>query len=454
MIKFFIYILFVALFVSCGSVQYKSNHVAISGTKAKSIIYQGKRYFLPLILEVDPGFQFDLSVNGRVNKVNTYNCNLNFSKSIIPNFALAVIYPVGTVAAGTMMGVDYWTGHVFSCDQKITFGDYSISKKEKNILILPFPNASISRDLYLRNFAIEHLNKEKLSFLKNDISEKLAKSGISRSFPYNGRDEHLKKLWSLVDKEHFNTVLYYKTKDDKNFEAHLQNVYNGKSERAPKLDFSDTLKSKKKFRDYLLDAITLIPNSFTLTSTSRPSLDLGTKNPATMGAYDINRHPKSLPRALQYFGLKNISNPIFYDMWDYSFGFAPTLSGHSYSINLEQADVDVINVALTFDFAITAFTPFGQFALELGAGPMYADYNLRGKDGTKHVYKAMRMGLNYYAFISNRLFFTMGLSSYEIKDFYISEVDRSIDTISDAYIGFGVSFPELSDLVKKMVLRR
>ncbi len=111
-------------------------------------------------------------------------------------------------------------------------------------------------------------------------------------------------------------------------------------------------------------------------------------------------------------------------------------------------------MALTFDFATTFFTPFGQFALEVGVGPMYVDYNLRGRGATKHVYKTMRIGLNYYAFISNRLFFTMGLSTYNISDFYISEVDRTIESTSDAHIGFGVTFPELSDLVKKMVLRR
>ncbi|EQC48423.1 hypothetical protein M899_1878 [Bacteriovorax sp. BSW11_IV] len=440
--------------VACGSVQSRTNYVAISGNDLKTVSYKGQRHFLPVVLEVDPDFYFELSLDSNVKNIKNYNCDLNYTKSVIPNFAMGLIYPVGTLAAGVMVSVDYLTGHVFSCDQKITFGDFQFPKKDKKLLLMPFANVSISKDLYLKNKAIEKVNSQKLKIMSDDISENLTKNGITRGFPYTGSSEHLKKIWPLVKKKGFNTVLYYKNVDDKKFEAYSQNVYTGHISRENKLDFEDNLKAKKRFRDYLIDAITLIPNSFTVTSVTRPEVDLHKGNVSTTGAHDVNRHPKALPRFVQYLGLKNMAHPIFYRTWDYTFGVAPTLSGHSYSLDLNPQVVDIIDYTLTFDLQLTTFTPFGQFVIEYGVGPMYVDYKVRHQSDVSHFYKVNRLGIGYYAFISNRIFFLFGVSSYRISDFYISEIDRRVDSVNDVYVGFGFTVPEIADMVKNYFLKK
>lgn len=437
------------LFVGCGTLRQNPQYLSINKERDLKLSYKNKLYSLPRIIEVDPQRKLKLKLSNGDEVI--HRCNINYSRAFIPDVALSVFnLSAGVIFGLSALGVDYLTGHLFDCNDFANNSSEELLDREKSYLVLPFDTQYFSKESYLRKKAYEKLNKNKLKFEKINYGEDYEKNGVYGSYR-NAKKRDVIKLLPVAKKYSATSGLTYFSKDQKKFDAYEVSFQSGKVKRNPKLDFVDALSPKRTWKDVIKDSLILLPNSLTVTFPSQPgvqSSELSGDDERTRSADD---HPNALPQALRFLGVSSIDHPNRFNNFDYKVSLAPVIGGHSYSLAFNDQHFDWYDFYLNYSLKMTGFTPIGQFSASLGYGAMYSHYKVRELDESfDKVVPNLYLALNYYAFLSPRVYFTWNFESFDLSDVKVREIDRSIKSMYQVSVGFGFTYLEIGDALRSL----
>lgn len=214
------------------------------------------------------------------------------------------------------------------------------------------------------------------------------------------------------------------------YDAHLRLRNEKKLETV--FEIKKSFKNQILIFDKLAEAFQLIPNSFSIKFKMKRNLHLDPES-EELNHSTYNSTIK-LPPSLR---LGNISYPHHY--WGVDFRFSPSLSYNRWD---REYNLKVFSAVMALK--LSGHTPLGAIQGRLGIGPgrIWAKNNF-----TPYQEKAfttiLQWGLEYYAFVSERYFLTLGYRRNNFLTHEITDGDFKLKGYSSLFFNIGFYSPEM-----------
>lgn len=477
-------IIFPVLFSSCGTLKGSGNKIAVD-SKIRGMYVKDEEGTIigrtPFFYQIDPGwsqyFTFFLKHGEKeiYSRSLEYQCNFNWSQSIIPNTLLIPFFPVGTIMSGTFYLVDYLSGGIYNCNNPLNFDNklpsqikrpYKLEENKRILIIPPYTKDQRFSNIIVKTWQEGMFNGNNPS---KDVIVNFKKSskdfnfkGINYLNDYHPHDLSKNDIYEIGHKYNATHILYFKIEKAHKFikaKPELFDIFNLdtiETAYLKKFRLDDPREEQNILKRTLLKVVNIFPNALTLSYTERPDVKVNsTVFWAKNGEHTADRHPDSLPVVLTVFGLESVSHPMLFRSWDYDISFFPTLSISSWKSYLsdkyQEYFIELINSCLFYNVGFTFHTPLGAPGLELGVG---VDY-ISGNDSKNNFYSEFttihRTNYNYMVFISKEAYLKVAYVSFYPKVGTISNQYYELKKWSEVSFSFGYYYPEMKTLVRKLL---
>lgn len=454
----------------CGSLFRSKVVVPVDSTPRGAKIYNSFGEMIgetPTFLRISPNDR-DLTFLWPDLKLKTTQkakCQVSWSRSTIPNLIPSLIGPPGMVISGVFLVSDGLSKGMFDCHKammvKVKNESEKKSAKSKKILLLPPYSRSESRSLEIKNSFLARSSFMADELIDEDRArEVLLLHGINSSSTKVLKDINRVNLNIAAAELEATHIVYFDVNisDEKNLVSpSIYDVFSFEEEGKFEAFEFDTKQFSKGHWNVVADLFSFIPNSI------QGSYYLNSKVKGTLNQtpsegeqeFKTNKHPDSVPKFFTLLGLENVENPNDFNLWDFNFGFYPTLSLSAWNLDLNEK-VPNYNVSMSsmygiYNVALTGHAPFGAIRIHFGMGPVLVDWqDSYGSDKTE-VQIVSNIGVTYTAFISQRWYFRVGQSTYAISKGVGNNQYFQMKNWEEYHFAFGYYFPSMRYLLRKAI---
>ena len=468
-------LIIVVLSISCGTINQRKLIIPIDSNPRDIKIFDKHNKYIgttPLFHVIskkrNQKFKF-ISEEYKIKYKHSYKCKINYSESFVPNLVLSPIFPTGTLIGAIAVSIDYWTGNLFKCSNKINIKfkhQKSFKSTVKKILILPIASLDEKDGRKIltkwKNLYFNKQQKDLLIPIKKGLRS-MAYYGLSNEHEWDPKKINKNDIWSLGHEFKATHILYFKLKNGTHYQPELYDIFSLEKVEEPYLMPIKKLSSNNVFSSYnfiknsLIRTFSFIPNSISANLLFNQKIHLMSINQEDINGLDVDRHPKSFPRFFSIWSVENITNPYLYKAWDYNFKFSPSLAINAWQgdININSVEFQLQAQALILGYKGSFYfhSPFGSIGASVGVG--YGYFYSKDNLGNKFIFYEFPMltDIFFYKFFTDNLYFKFGVSyfGFDQEKKSISNSYMYLKDWSEIVISLGYYIPTMKSVIRDLL---